>query len=229
MAAVAQEPPAAADAATLKDAKYAVLRSTADADPAHYVRGQYAGYREIDGVSKRSRIETYAALRLEIDNWRWAGVPFLIRTGKRLPVTQTEVRLVFHHPPRLGFVAGGHRRPEANQLVVRLDPRIGIQQTLDGLRADRSGPAPITLAADLVDEGGVPPTPYELLIEAALEGDAARFTRQDSVEESWRIVAPLLAKPGPAHPYAPGSWGPQEAAQKLVHGFGRWHSPWVDR
>ncbi|MGA2007986.1 MAG: glucose-6-phosphate dehydrogenase [Solirubrobacteraceae bacterium] len=229
MAAVAQEPPAAADAATLKDAKYAVLRSTADADPAHYVRGQYAGYREIDGVSKRSRIETYAALRLEIDNWRWAGVPFLIRTGKRLPVTQTEVRLVFHHPPRLGFVAGGHRRPEANQLVVRLDPRIGIQQTLDGLRADRSGPAPITLAADLVDEGGVPPTPYELLIEAALEGDAARFTRQDSVEESWRIVAPLLAKPGPAHPYAPGSWGPAEAAQKLVHGFGRWHSPWVDR
>ena len=229
MAAVAQEPPAAADAATRKAAKYAVLRATADADPAHYVRGQYAGYREIDGVSKRSRIETYAALRLEIDNWRWAGVPFLIRTGKRLPVTQTEVRLVFHHPPRLGFVAGGHRRPEANQLVVRLDPRIGIQQTLDGLRADRSGPAPITLAADLVDEGGVPPTPYELLIEAALEGDAARFTRQDSVEESWRIVAPLLAKPGPAHPYAPGSWGPAEAAQKLVHGFGRWHSPWVDR
>jgi glucose-6-phosphate 1-dehydrogenase len=228
MAAVAQEPPAAADAATLKDAKYAVLRSTADADPTHYVRGQYTGYREIDGVSKRSRIETYAALRLEVENWRWAGVPFFIRTGKRLPVTQTEVRLVFRHPPRLGFVAGGHRRPEADQLVVRLDPRVGIQLTLDGLRADHAGPAPITLAADLVGEGGVPPTPYELLIHAALEGDAARFTRQDSVEESWRIVAPLLAKPGPIEPYAPGSWGPQAAAKALVHGLGRWHAPWVD-
>jgi glucose-6-phosphate 1-dehydrogenase len=229
MAAAAQEPPAAADASTLKDATYAVLRSTADADPARYVRGQYNGYREIDGVSKRSRIETYAALRLEIDNWRWAGVPFFIRTGKRMPITQTEVRLVFRHPPRLGFVTGRHRRPEPDQLVVRLDPRVGIQLGLDGLRADRSGPAPITLAADLVDEGGVPPTPYEVLIKAALEGDAARFTRQDSVEESWRIVAPLLAKPGPVVAYAPGSWGPQAQAQALIHGLGRWHSPWVDR
>ena len=228
MAAAAQEPPAAADAATLKDAKYAVLRSTADADPAHYVRGQYTGYREIDGVAARSRTETYAALRLEVDNWRWAGVPFFIRTGKRLPLTQTEVRLVFRHPPRLGFVAGGHRRPEPDQLVVRLDPTVGIQLTLDGLRADHAGPAPITLATGMDDDGGVPPTPYEVLLHAALIGDAARFTRQDAVDESWRIVAPLLAKPGPAHPYAPGSWGPQEASQALIHGLGRWHAPWVD-
>ena len=228
MAAAAQEPPAAADAATLKDAKYAVLRSTADADPAHYVRGQYTGYREIDGVAARSRTETYAALRLEVGNWRWAGVPFFIRTGKRLPLTQTEVRLVFRHPPRLGFVAGGHRRPEPDQLVVRLDPTVGIQLTLDGLRADRAGPAPITLATGMDDDGGVPPTPYEVLLHAALIGDAARFTRQDAVDESWRIVAPLLAKPGPAHPYAPGSWGPQEASQALIHGLGRWHAPWVD-
>ena len=227
LAAVAQEPPAAADAATLKDAKYAVLRSTADADPSRYVRGQYAGYREIDGVATRSRTETYAALRLEVENWRWAGVPFFIRTGKRLPVTQTEVRLVFRHPPRLGFVAGGHRRPEADQLVVRLDPNVGIQLVLDGLRADRAGPAPIELSADLIDEGGVPPTPYEVLLHAALEGDAARFTRQDAVEESWRIVAPLLEKPGTVRPYVPGSWGPTQA-QALVHGLGRWHTPWTD-
>jgi len=227
LAAVAQEPPAAADAATLKDAKYAVLRSTADADPSRYVRGQYAGYREIDGVAKRSQTETYAALRLEVENWRWAGVPFFIRTGKRLPVTQTEVRLVFRHPPRLGFVAGGHRRPEADQLVVRLDPNVGIQLVLDGLRADRAGPAPIELSADLIDEGGVPPTPYEVLLHAALEGDAARFTRQDAVEESWRIVAPLLAKRGPVRPYVPGTWGPAQA-QALVHGLGRWHTPWTD-
>jgi glucose-6-phosphate 1-dehydrogenase len=224
LAAVAQEPPAAADAATLKDAKYAVLRSTASANPAHYVRGQYSGYRAIDGVAKSSRTETYAALRLEVENWRWAGVPFFIRTGKRLPLTQTEVRLVFRYSPRLGFVSAKHRA-EANQLVVRLDPRVGIQLTLDGLRADRKAAAPIWLDADLVAEGGPPPTPYELLIEAALEGDAARFTRQDSVEESWRIVEPLLEKPGRVDSYAPGSWGPARAA-KLVHGLGRWHEPW---
>ena len=225
LAAVAQEPPAAADAATLKDAKYAVLRSTADADPAHYVRGQYSGYREIDGVAARSRTETYAALRLEVENWRWSGVPFFIRTGKRLPVTDAEVRLVFRHSPRLGFVSAKHR-PEANQLVVRLDPRVGIQVTLDGLRADRKAAAPIWLDADLVEEGGAPPTPYELLIEAALVGDASRFTRQDSVEESWRIVEPLLKRPGKLDTYEPGSWGPARAA-RLVHGVGRWHDPWV--
>jgi len=227
IAAVAQEPPAAADAATLKDAKYALLRSTADADPARYVRGQYTGYREIDGVSKRSRTETYAALRLEVENWRWAGVPFFIRTGKRLPVTQTEVRLVFRHPPRLGFTVGGHRRPEPDQLVVRMDPHVGIQLNLDGLRADHTGPSPIQLSADLITEGGAPPTPYEVLLHAALEGDATRFTRQDAIEESWRIVAPLLAKPGRVELYTPGSWGP-ESAKTLVHGLGRWHDPWTD-
>ncbi len=227
LAAVAQEPPAAADAATLKDAKYAVLRSTADADPARYVRGQYAGYREIAGVGARSTTETFAALRLEVENWRWAGVPFFIRTGKRMPLTQTEVRLVFKHPPRLGFVSGPHRRPEPDQLVVRLDPDVGIQLVLDGLRADLSGPTPIRLAARLIDDGVAPPTPYEVLLHAALVGDASRFTRQDSVEESWRIVAPLLERPGRVKSYTPGSWGPEEATRALVHGLGRWHEPWV--
>jgi glucose-6-phosphate 1-dehydrogenase len=228
LAAAAQEPPAAADPGTLKDAKYAVLRSIADAEPAHYVRGQYAGYREIAGVAARSKTETYAALRLEVDNWRWAGVPFFIRTGKRLPVTQTEVRLVFHHPPRLPFVAGAHRRPDANQLVVRLDPSVGIQLVLDGLRADHTGPTTIDLSVRYPTSGGeAPPTPYEVLLQAALAGDAARFTRQDAIEESWRIVAPLLETPGPVEPYAPGSWGPA-AAQRLIHGLGRWHDPWID-
>jgi glucose-6-phosphate 1-dehydrogenase len=229
MAAAAQEPPAAADAATLKDATYAILRSTADADPARYVRGQYAGYREIAGVAARSKTETYAALRLEIDNWRWAGVPFFIRTGKRMPLTQTEVRLVFKHPPRLGFVSGSHRRPEPDQLVVRIDPDVGVALVLDGLRADHSGPSPIRLAARLLDEGGAPPTPYEVLLDAALAGDASRFTRQDSVEESWRIVAPLLEKPGTVHQYTPGTWGPEAATKKLVHGLGRWHEPWLSK
>src|ERR1700760_3045194 len=115
------EPPPGADAATLKDAKFAVFRSMADADPRNYVRGQYDGYQDIKGVAAGSTTETYAALRLEIENWRWAGVPFLIRTGKRLPVTQTELRLVFKRPPRLGFWPKGHN-PEPNQLVIKLDP-----------------------------------------------------------------------------------------------------------
>ncbi len=226
LAAVAQEPPAAADAATLKDAKYAVLRSIADADPKRYVRGQYAGYREIAGVAPRSTTETYAALRLEVDNWRWAGVPFFIRTGKRLPVTQTEVRLVFKHAPRLKFVAGGPRRAEPDQLVVRVDPTVGIQLVLDGLRADQLGATPIRLSAERDEVGGVPPTPYEVLLHAALAGDASRFTRQDSVEESWRIVAPLLERPGTVRRYTPGTWGPPQS-QQLVRGLGRWFAPWV--
>jgi glucose-6-phosphate 1-dehydrogenase len=227
MAAAAQEPPAAADAATLKDQTYAVLRSTTDADPQRYVRGQYAGYREISGVRRRSTTETYAALRLGIENWRWEGVPFLIRAGKRLPVTQTEVRLVFKHPPRLGFVSGRQRRPEPDQLVVRVDPDVGALLVLDGLRPEHAGPAPIWFAARRLDEGGPPPTAYEILLDAALAGDASRFTRQDSVEESWRIVAPLLEHPSRLHSYVPGSWGPVEATRALVHGLGRWHEPWL--
>ena len=103
------------------------------------MRGQYEGYLDIDGVAKDSTTETYAALRLEIENWRWSGVPFFIRTGKRLPATQTELRLVFKHPPKLGFGALRSRDPEPNQIVVRLDPSTGIQLVLDAHRADRQG------------------------------------------------------------------------------------------
>jgi hypothetical protein len=119
LAAVAMEPPAAVDAETLNNAKHAVLRSIADADPARYVRGQYDGYLATAGVHPNSTTETYAALRLEIENWRWSGVPFLIRTGKHLPITQTEVRLVFRHAPKFALSDRG-QRPAANQLVVRL-------------------------------------------------------------------------------------------------------------
>jgi glucose-6-phosphate 1-dehydrogenase len=227
LAAAAQEPPAAADPSSLKDATYSVLRSTIEADPAHYVRGQYSGYREISGVAPRSTTETFATLRLEIDNWRWAGVPFFIRTGKRMPVTATEVRLVFKYPPRLRIIRDHHRAgPEPDQLVVRIDPDVGFQLTLEGLRADHRGPAPLSLHTRLLDEGGAPPTPYEVLLHAALVGDASRFTRQDAVEESWRIVQPLLEKPGRAYPYTPGTWGPAQAA-KVTQGRGRWFDPWL--
>jgi glucose-6-phosphate 1-dehydrogenase len=226
VAMAAMEAPAGADADTLKNAKFAVFRSMADADPRHYVRGQYDGYLEINGVAEGSTTETYAALRLEIDNWRWAGVPFFIRAGKRLPVTQTELRLVFRRPPRLGFLETSGRAPADGQLVVKLDPTTGVRLEIDAHRADKGGPQLITLDMEFAEEGGEGPTPYEVLLQAAMDGDSTPFTRQDSVEETWRIMAPLLEAPPPVHPYAPGSWGPQAADQLLV-GSGRWHDPWV--
>jgi glucose-6-phosphate 1-dehydrogenase len=227
VAAVAQEPPAASDPARLADAKYAVLRSMSDADPAHYVRGQYEGYLKIDGVAAGSSTETFAALRLDIQNWRWAGVPFVIRTGKCLPVTVTEVRLVFRSPPRLSFTSHAEHRPEPNQLVVRLDPGTGIKLTLEGLRADHGGPAPIELPMHFADEGGEAPTPYEVLLHAAMIGDASHFVRQDAVEESWRVLTPLEAKPPKVETYKPGTWGPA-SADRVIAGLGRWHEPWLD-
>ena len=116
-----------------------------EADPAHYVRGQYEGYRDIDGVADDSTTETYAALRLEIDNWRWSGVPFFLRTGKDLPITQTEMRLVFQHPPRLGFRPPTSKQPEPDQLVVKLDPNTGIRLLVDAQRADSPDPEQISL------------------------------------------------------------------------------------
>jgi glucose-6-phosphate 1-dehydrogenase len=226
VAAAAMEAPAGADADTLKDAKFAVFRSMPDADPAHYVRGQYDGYLDIDGVAEGSTTETYAALRLEIDNWRWAGVPWFIRTGKRLPVTQTEVRLVFRRPPQLRFLETAGRPPVQSQLVIKLDPMTGIRLIVDAHRADQGGAQEITLDMEFAQEGGEGPTPYEVLLQAAMDGNSALFTRQDSVEETWRVMAPLIEHPPPVHPYAPGTWGPKEA-DKLLAGDGRWHGPWV--
>ncbi len=226
LATAAMEPPAGGDPDTLKDAKLAVFRAMPAADPAHYVRGQYDGYRTIDGVAPDSQTETYVALRLEIDNWRWAGVPFFLRTGKQLPVRQTEVRLLFRHPPRVHFLPESHRRPEPNQIVFKIDPSTGIRMILDAQRADQPGPAGIELDMEFAQEGGEGATPYEVLLHAALVGDATYFTRQDSVEQSWRIVQTLLDSPPPAHPYDKGSWGPEQGA-KLVAGYGGWHGPWL--
>ena len=225
LAMAAMEAPAGSDAATLKDAKFALFRSMPEADPDHYVRGQHDGYLEIDGVAPGSTTETYAALRLEIDNWRWAGVPFFIRTGKLLPVTQTEVRFVFRRPPRLGFISTSGRPPAESQLVVKLDPRTGVRLELDAHRADKGGPQLITLDMEFEEEGGEGPTPYEVLLKAAMDGDSTPFTRQDGVEETWRIMAPLVTDPPPVYPYKPGSWGPKEA-DGLLTGVGQWHEPW---
>jgi glucose-6-phosphate 1-dehydrogenase len=226
VAAAAMEPPAGHEPATLKDYMFAVFRSMRDADPAHYVRGQYEGYRDIDGVADDSTTETYAALRLEIDNWRWSGVPFFLRTGKDLPTTQTELRLVFRRAPRLGFHPEITHLPEPDQLVVRLDPTTGIQLLIHAQRSDAPLPEQINLDMEFAEEGGEGPTPYEVLLHAAMMGNSVRFTRQDSVEETWRILQPLLDAPPPVQEYAKGSWGPA-AANHLVSGHGGWYGPWM--
>jgi glucose-6-phosphate 1-dehydrogenase len=226
VAAAAMEPPAGRDATTLKNAMVSVFQAMPPADPAQYVRGQYDGYREIDGVATDSATETFTALRLEIDNWRWSGVPFFIRAGKRLPITQTELRLVFKEPPRLGFQAAQSRRPEPDQLVVKLDPSTGIRLIVDAQRAGSIAPERINLDMEFAEEGGEGATPYEVLLHAAMVGDSKRFTRQDSVEEAWRVMEPLLENPPEVHAYEKGSWGPA-AANELVAGYGGWHGPWV--
>jgi len=225
VAAVGMEPPSRGDPTTLKESQVALFRAVEEADPAHYVRGQHDGYLDVDGVAPTSTTETYAALRLDIENWRWAGVPFFIRTGKLLAATQTEVRLVFKRPPRLGFGPPGHR-PEPNQLVVRLDPSTGIRLEVDARRADLARIGPVEMEMSFAAEGGEGPTPYEVLLEAALRGDSTRFSRQDGVEETWRVMQPLLDAPPPVHSYAPGSWGP-EAADAVTAGFGGWRTPWL--
>ncbi len=224
VAATAMEAPPASDPDTIKDAMVAVFKATQAGDPAHYVRGQYDGYRSVDGVAPDSQTETYAALRLWIDNGRWSGVPFLIRSGKRLPTTQTEVRLVFERPPRLGFLGRAHAA-DPNQLVVRLDPSTGIRLLIQAQQGEGMQPEQLNLDLLLGQEGRDEPAPYEVLLHAALVGDSRRFTRQDGVEECWRVMQPLLDAPPPVQPYAQGSWGPA-AAEQLAAEHGGWRGPW---
>jgi glucose-6-phosphate 1-dehydrogenase len=225
VAASTMEAPSRGDQRTVTDSIVTLFRSIREADPAHYVRGQYDGYLSIDGVAADSTTETYAAVRLDIESSRWSGVPIFIRGGKKLPTTQTELRIVFKRPPELGFKARGQQY-EPNQLAVRLDPTTGLQLVLDAHRADSPGENAVTLDLEFAAEGGEGPTPYEVLLHAAMVGDSARFNRQDGVEECWRIMQPLVDSPPPVHPYKPGSWGP-EAANELVADQGGWYDPWV--
>jgi glucose-6-phosphate 1-dehydrogenase len=220
----AMEAPSGRD--IIKDTQVALFKAIPDADPSSYVRGQYDGYLDVDGVADNSTTETFAALRLDIDNWRWSGVPFFIRAGKCLATTQTELRLVFKQPPRLGFGFTGDRAPKPDQFVIRLDPSTGVRITADARRADADGPQAVDLDVEFAEAGGEGPTPYEVLLHAAMVGNAMRFTRQDSVEETWRIMQPLLDAPPPVQPYAPGSWGPK-AVDDLTAAYGGWQSPWI--
>ncbi|MFL5937822.1 MAG: glucose-6-phosphate dehydrogenase, partial [Gaiellaceae bacterium] len=218
--AATMEVPSNHGAPALKDALHTLFSAMPPADPAQYVRGQYDGYRQIPGVAADSSTETYAAMRLDIDNWRWSGVPFYIRTGKLLPVTQTEIRVVFERPPRLGFHIAS-RAPEPDQLVVKLDPVTGVRLLVEAQHADEREPQQISLDMEFAQQGGEGATPYEVLLHAAMIGDSTRFTRQDSVEETWRVLQPLLDSPPEVHQYVRGTWGP-EAANKLVSRHGGW-------
>lgn len=226
VAAAAMEQPDGTGPGSLKEAETTLLRAVESADPARFVRGQYDGYRSIDGVAPDSSTETFAALQLTIDNQRWSGVPFFIRTGKRLAVSQTEMRLVFRAKPGFGTDQAG-RSPQADQLIVTLDPSTGIRLVLDARHGDGTL-APIHLDMEFADEGGEGPTPYEVLLAAAMSGDTIRFTRRDSVEEAWRVMQPLLDEPPPLQVYEPGSWGPVAAAS-LTARHGGWRDPWVQR
>jgi len=223
---VAMEPPTGHSADVLGDRRRDVFVAMADADPAQYVRGQYRGYLDVDGVAPGSETETYCALRLEIDNWRWSGVPFFIRAGKSLPVTVTEVRVVFKTIPWLGFAPKGSPRPEPNQLVLRIGPRPGARLRMQAKDADGPFLRPVQLDMEFAEFGGEGPTAYEVLLDAALRGVSRHFSRQDAVEETWRVVQPLLDSPPPVEVYEAGSWGPA-AADDLVADYGGWRSPWL--
>jgi glucose-6-phosphate 1-dehydrogenase len=221
---IASEPPSVADADGIRDKRVEVFRAIPPADPQDYVRGQYDGYLSVPGVSPGSQTETFAALRLEIDNWRWSGVPFFIRAGKELPERVTEVRIIFKPPPRLVF---SPHTPHPDEFIIRIDPTPGADLVVQ-VKAPGPEPTLRTIDLSLIFSGelGDPPEPYERLFGDLLEGEARLFVREDSEEETWRIVQPLLDAPPPVEPYACGSWGPA-AANALVVGHPRWREPWL--
>jgi len=208
----------------IADRRLDVLRSIPDADPSAYVRGQYEGYREVKGVRPDSETETFAALRLEIDNWRWAGVPFLIRTGKALPVTATEVDIRFRLPPAIlmGDRIGEVKRH--NHMTLRIGPEPGASLGVMVKAPGEDRPEPVHLDFSFHEQLGRAPAPYERLLLDAINGDGTLFPRQEVIEETWRILQPLLDAPPPIERYARGSWGPA-SADRLAQDHGGWRVP----
>jgi glucose-6-phosphate 1-dehydrogenase len=223
---VAMEAPTGHGIDIINNRKRDVFHAMAEADPSHYVRGQYRGYLDVEGVAPGSETETFCAMRLEIDNWRWSGVPFFIRAGKALPVTVTEVRVVFNTTPWLGFVPKDSPRPEPNQLVLRIGPKPGARMRMQAKDAEKHALRSVQLDMEFATMGGEGPTPYEVLLDAAMRGNASSFARQDAVEETWRVVQPLLDSPSSVEAYEPGAWGPA-SADELTRDYGGWRSPWL--
>jgi len=221
---VAMEPPAGNQPDSVRNKKVELFRAVRAADPERYVRGQYEGFREVKDVTPDSTTETFAAVELAIDNWRWSGVPFFIRAGKNLPVKASEVNVVFKRPPRLGVGRG--KLPEPNQITVRIEPEPGARTRLWAKKAGEEAFQAADLEVLFEKIPGEDPEPYERLLGDALAGRCQLFTREDAVEETWRIVQPLLEEPGPVHPYEPGTWGPKQA-DDLTRGLCQWYQPWL--
>jgi len=213
------EPPTGTYAESIRDEQVKVFRMIRPLSPDDLVRGQFEGYRREEGVAAESRVETFAAVRLSIDSWRWEGVPFFIRAGKRLPMTTTEVLVVLKRPPLRRVLPG-----PPNYFRFRLSPDVTIAL---GARSKKPGDGfevePVELSLVHHPEGDEMDA-YERLLDDAMDGDATLFARQDAVEAAWAIVEPILGVATPLHAYAPDTWGPKEA-ERLAEAVGGWHCP----
>jgi glucose-6-phosphate 1-dehydrogenase len=220
---LAMEPPAGYTGMALGGEKGKILRSIRPLASENLVRGQFGGYRREPGVAPESQVETFAAVHLQIDSWRWEGVPFYIRVGKRLPVTVTEVLVELRRPPQVIFREVLSR----NTVRFRLGPEVEIAI---GARAKAPGEAMVGEEIELAVRHQDPEEmePYERLIGDALVGDATLFGDEASVEAAWAVVDPILGTATPVYPYDPGTWGPREADRIVAH-HGGWHCPRASR
>ena len=221
VALLAMDAPIGRDRQSMRAEKLRLFRAMRPLNPGHVVRGQFRGYRDEKGVAKDSDVETFAALCLHIDTWRWSGVPFYIRAGKSLPITTTEVRVIMRSPPLAIFDEAGETT--ANYFRFRLSPEVTIAA---GARVKQHGEQmrgePVELIAR--HEARSEQLPYERLLRDALRGEPALFTRDDSVEAAWRVIDPALTHAAPVQQYEPGSWGPSASADIVGHD-GHWHDP----
>jgi glucose-6-phosphate 1-dehydrogenase len=221
IALLAMDAPAGSEPQAMQDEKLRLFRSIRPVDPKDIVRGQFRGYRQEQGVAPESQVETFAALRLHIDTWRWADVPFYVRAGKCLPITATEVVVNLKAPPLQIF--GTEQGHIPNFFRFRLSPEvvIGVDAAVKKIGEDMHG-EPVELIAR--HESRIEKSPYERLLSNAIDGDTSLFTRDDSVEAAWQIVDPILGSNLPVLEYAPGTWGPAESA-KIIAGPNGWHDP----
>lgn len=225
LATVLAEPPDGNGLDSWRGAKSALIGSLRPLTPALVVKGQYDGYLSVPGVAPSSVTETYAAVRLAADSWRWADVPILIRAGKCLPITATEVSIKFRRPPHdvFGVARGGQQSAVSNGLRFRVNPENHAVLTLTGKKPG-GGWQPEVQELAFAEHPGGDMRPYDRLIGAALNGERWLFAQQDTVEAAWEVVDPILGNVGPVIPYARASWGPAEAARLLPPGDS-WHDP----
>lgn len=222
---LAMDPPSKAEPEAIHAQQLEVFQSMRPIRPEDYVRGQYAGYLDVDGVAPDSQTETFVALKLHIDSWRWAGVPFFIRAGKALADTATEAVVVFRRPPLRLFTETGCPDPERNRLRFRLGHNDGVQMQVQALDpASKMASKAVVLNVDFSEALGEEKLPYEQLLGDALDGNATRFATQKIIEGTWTALAPVLENPGPVHIYEPGSMGP-DLAEHLTREHGGWVAP----